>query len=45
MDETLASTAPFTLCRFLSAMDPGVVDRQGAMEMGPACPPGRCPVY
>jgi len=34
MDETLATTAPFALCRFLSAMDPGVVDRQGAVGEG-----------
>ena len=32
MDETLATTDPLTLSRFLSAMNPGVVDRQGAVR-------------
>jgi hypothetical protein len=31
MDGTLTTTAPFTLCRFLSALNPRVVDRQGAV--------------
>jgi hypothetical protein len=32
MDETLEITDPLTLSRFLSAMNPGVVDRQGAVR-------------
>jgi len=31
MDDTLTITASFALCRFLSAMNPGMVDRQGAV--------------
>jgi len=31
MGETLTTTVPFALCRFLSAMNPGMVDRQGAV--------------
>jgi len=32
MDEALAITDPLTLSRFLNAMNPGVVDRQGAVS-------------
>jgi len=32
MDETLATPAPFALCRLLSAKNPRVVDRQGALK-------------